>query len=165
VGLRILSIMRGRCGSGPLLDCKCAADPLKHDGRLPGRASLSLPVCGRQKTRGPASAGPLVVLSRRRSLLTLRGVRSLWVPKIEFPAPTRLVAHQEASLRTRRHHALSRTPIHRIARTSRWPWVRGICLQLRQGSHPARIPHEVAGRRRRLPAIPASRRTKSLLSQ
>jgi hypothetical protein len=89
VGLRILSIMRGRCGSGPLLDCKCAADPLKHDGRLPGRASLSLPVCGRQKTRGPRFSGPLVVLSRRRSLLTLRGVRSLWVPKIEFPAPTR----------------------------------------------------------------------------
>jgi hypothetical protein len=41
----------------------------------------------------------------------------------------------------------------------------GDCLQLRQGSHPAHIPHEVAGRRRRLPAIPASLRMKRLLSR
>ena len=32
--------------------------PPSHEGRLPRSASLSLPVCGRQETRGAASAGP-----------------------------------------------------------------------------------------------------------
>src|SRR4051812_45691139 len=39
----MFSIMRGPCGSGPLLDGKCVPDPLKHAGRSPGRASLLLP--------------------------------------------------------------------------------------------------------------------------
>src|SRR4051794_30647554 len=54
----MFSIMRCPCGSGRLLDGKCAPDPLKHAGRLPCRASLLLPVCGRRETSGRASAAP-----------------------------------------------------------------------------------------------------------
>jgi hypothetical protein len=61
VGLRMFSIMRGPCGSGPLLDGKCDPDPLKHAGRLPCRASLLLPVCGRR-----ALAATLVTDAARR---------------------------------------------------------------------------------------------------
>jgi HTH-like domain len=77
----------------------------------------------------------------------------------------RLVGHREASFGLDVTHALSRTahPPHCADESMAGP--RGICLQLSQRSHPARIPRDVVGTRRQLPAIPGRRQAESPLSR